>query len=190
VYVESWLTPFALGTGVLALAMFAFLAAVYLTVEASDDELRRDFKRRALAAAGVTAGVAVLLPFLPGGHDALMRERLLGSPWSMPLLFTTVSMAALAIRSLVRERYRLARVAAAGVVTLVIAGWAVAQFPFVVPPDLTIELAAAPRSTQRLVALVLGLGAVVLLPSLAYLFRVFKVQQLGNGTAGEGETEF
>jgi cytochrome d ubiquinol oxidase subunit II len=174
VYVDSWLSPFALGTGVFALAMFAFLAAVYLTVEAPDDDLRRDFRIRALAAAGVTLGVAVLLPFLAERDDRLLRERLLGSWWTVPLLFTTAAMAALAIRSLLRERYRLARVAAAGVVTLLLSGWAVAQFPFLVPPDLTIEGAAAPRSTQRLVAWALAFGAIVLIPSLAYLFKVFK----------------
>ena len=174
VYVESWLTPFAVGTGFLALAMFAFLAAVYLTVEAPDDDLRRDFRRRALAAAGVTAGVAVLLPTLAVDDSNVTRRLVAGSWWSIPLLFATAAMAAIAIRSLVRERYHLARIAAAGVVTLVLTGWAAAQFPYLVPPDLTIAAAAAPRSTQRLIAWALALGAVVLIPSLAYLFKVFK----------------
>jgi cytochrome d ubiquinol oxidase subunit II len=43
-----------------------------------------------------------------------------------------------------------------------------------VPPDLTIAEAAAPPVTLRLVLIALALGAVVLLPSLAYRFRVFK----------------
>lgn len=174
VYIESWLTPFAVGTGVFALAMFAFLAAVYLTVEAPDDDLRRDFKRRALAAAGATAALAVALPFLAARQDGLIGQRLLGSWWSVPLLFTTAAAAALAVRALMRERYRLARIAAGAVVTMLLSGWAGAQFPYLVPPDLTIAGAAAPQSTQRLVAWALGLGAVVLIPSLAYLFRVFK----------------
>jgi cytochrome d ubiquinol oxidase subunit II len=90
------------------------------------------------------------------------------------LLFATAAMAALAIRALVRERYRLARIAAAGLVSLLLTGWAVAQFPFLVPPDLTIALAAAPQSTQRLVAWALACGAIVLIPSLVYLFKIFK----------------
>jgi cytochrome bd ubiquinol oxidase subunit II len=52
-------------------------------------------------------------------------------------------------------------------------GWAVAQYPYLVPPDLTVA-AAAPAATLRLVLQAMGLGAVVLLPSLVYLFRVFK----------------
>ncbi|MGH7606826.1 MAG: cytochrome d ubiquinol oxidase subunit II, partial [Gemmatimonadales bacterium] len=48
------------------------------------------------------------------------------------------------------------------------------QYPYLVPPDLTIAASAAPRVTLELVLAALGLGALVLFPSLYYLFRVFK----------------
>jgi cytochrome d ubiquinol oxidase subunit II len=67
-----------------------------------------------------------------------------------------------------------ARVAVGALVSLIIWGWAVSQYPYLVPPDLTVESAAAPQPTLRLVLIVLGLGIVVLVPSLVYLFRVFK----------------
>ncbi|HSJ64702.1 MAG TPA: cytochrome d ubiquinol oxidase subunit II [Gemmatimonadaceae bacterium] len=174
VYVQSWLTPFALGIGVLALAMFAFLAGVYLAVESPDAALREDFRLRALVAAGATAAIAVLLPLASAGRVPIVGERLLGAWWSKPALFVTAAVAATAASALWRRRYRLARWASAGMVTLLLAGWAAAQFPLLVPPDLTIALAAAPQATQRLVAWVLGLGAFVLVPSMVYLFRVFK----------------
>lgn len=44
-------------------------------------------------------------------------------------------------------------------------------------PDVTIENAAAPESTLKLLLLALGAGAVVLLPSLLYLFQIFKRQE-------------
>jgi cytochrome d ubiquinol oxidase subunit II len=174
VYVRSWLTPFALGTGAFALAMFAFLAAVYLTVEAREDALKDDFRWRALIAAATTGTIAVFLPLLSAGTVPVMGQRLLGSWWSYPVLFGTAAVAGIAISALLRRRYRLARLAAGAVVTLLLAGWAAAQFPLLVPPDLSIALAAAPRATQRLVAWALALGAVVLIPSLVYLFRIFK----------------
>jgi cytochrome d ubiquinol oxidase subunit II len=59
-------------------------------------------------------------------------------------------------------------------VSFIVWGWAVAQYPYLVPPDLTIVAAAAPAATLRLILQAMGLGAVVLLPSLVYLFRVFK----------------
>jgi cytochrome d ubiquinol oxidase subunit II len=57
---------------------------------------------------------------------------------------------------------------------LILWGWALAQYPWLLPPDLAIHDAAAPPITLKLTIGALGLGAFVLLPSLAYLFRVFK----------------
>src|SRR6266700_1523100 len=45
-YVAPWLNPFALSVGLFALVAFAFLAAVYLTLEARERELQEDFRRR------------------------------------------------------------------------------------------------------------------------------------------------
>jgi cytochrome d ubiquinol oxidase subunit II len=59
-------------------------------------------------------------------------------------------------------------------VLCIVGGWAMAQYPYVVPPDLTIAEAASPPVTLRLVIIVLVIGAVILMPSLAYLFRIFK----------------
>src|SRR5256886_15184571 len=45
-YVASWLNPFALAVGLFALVAFAFLAAVYLTLEAAGGRgLGEDFRR-------------------------------------------------------------------------------------------------------------------------------------------------
>jgi hypothetical protein len=59
-------------------------------------------------------------------------------------------------------------------VSLILWGWALAQYPYLIPPDLTIRAAAAPRITLVLTLWILGGGALVLFPSLIYLFRVFK----------------
>ena len=61
-----------------------------------------------------------------------------------------------------------------GQVTLILWGWALAQFPYLVEPTLTIYNAAAPLVTLRVVLFALVAGAVVLLPSYYFLFRVFK----------------
>jgi cytochrome d ubiquinol oxidase subunit II len=64
VFVRPWATAFPAAVGLFALALFAFLAATYLTVETRDDELREDFRIRAIAAAGAVfacAAVALVL---------------------------------------------------------------------------------------------------------------------------------
>src|SRR5205809_2559116 len=71
-YVAPWLSPFPLSVGLFALITFAFLAAVYLTLEAHVRELQEDFRRRALAARVglVLAAVMALLFSLNGAPRA------------------------------------------------------------------------------------------------------------------------
>jgi cytochrome bd ubiquinol oxidase subunit II len=173
-YIAPWLTPFALSVGVFALVAFAFLAAVYLTLEAPEPELREDFRRRALGS-GVALGCAALLALLLS-HDGapLVREGLIFASWALPLHGLTAAAAVTALAALWRRHYRVARVAAAAQVALVFWGWGLSQYPYILPPDLTIAAAAAPDATLRAVLGALGLGAIVLFPSLYYLFRVFK----------------
>src|SRR5438093_421459 len=114
-----------------------------------------------------------------GGAHGDEAQRHWGSVFAVaslitPLLLLTGATAVTALAGLWRRRYRLARVAAAAQVSLILWGWALSQYPYILPPDLTITEAAAPAVTLRLVLGALALGAVVLLPSLYYLFRVFK----------------
>ena len=54
-------SPFTITSGALALALFSFLAATYLTVEAEGDvKLQDDFRRRALWAAGAAVAAALV----------------------------------------------------------------------------------------------------------------------------------
>jgi cytochrome d ubiquinol oxidase subunit II len=59
-------------------------------------------------------------------------------------------------------------------VSCIIWGWGLAQYPYLLPPDLTYAAAAAPPITLKLVLGALAAGLLVLVPSLYYLFRVFK----------------
>src|SRR5207253_2707665 len=73
-----------------------------------------------------------------------------------------------------RSRPRVARIAVAAQVIFVLWAWAVGQWPYLVPPDLTIADAAAPNATLTALLVVTGIGSLLLLPSLWFLFRVFK----------------
>jgi cytochrome d ubiquinol oxidase subunit II len=173
-----WLAPFPLASGLFALALFAFLAAVYLTVDAGDDRaLQEDFRRRALAA-GVLSGALALATFLLARDGApLVREGLSRRSWSWPLHIVTAAAALTALYALLFRKWRLARAAAAAQVAFVVLGWGASQFPYLVVPTLTLRSASAPRATQGLLLGALGAGLVVLLPSLWLLFRVFKSRE-------------
>ena len=188
-YVRPWLTPFALAVGVMTLALFSFLAAVYLTVEAEGDPaLQQDFRQRALLAAGASL-VTALIALLVGGMRGGVMGRLVGTGWSLPLLSASALAAGVAIMALVQRRYRLARLAAGAQVTLILWGWALAQFPLIVPPNLTIDDAAAPPRVLAQTLAVLAGGAVILIPSLWYLIRVFKTGRRATAAMGSDSIE-
>src|SRR5262249_39814207 len=171
-FFRPWLAPFPLGVGAMALVLFAFLAAVYLTNE-SEGALREDFRVRGLGA-GAALGV------LAFGALALAREGaplvwagLSARPWSLPLhaFIATVALGALA--ALWLRAYVFARVLAVIQVALVVWGWGLGQFPLLLPPDITFSEAAAPPAVLRAVLGALVAGAVVLVPSLWALSGVF-----------------
>jgi cytochrome d ubiquinol oxidase subunit II len=115
-----------------------------------------------------------LLVFLTSRDGAPAMFHGLTHWWAPLLLVCTAACASAALAALWRRRFALARVAAIGQVTTILLGWSLAQYPHLIYPDLTVHNAAAPEITLRLLLIALGLGAVVLLPSLYYLFRVFK----------------
>ncbi len=171
-----WLTPVAIAMGLLALAICAELAAVYLTNE-TEGELREDFRRRALLSAAAVVTLSLLmLPLLamqaPHVLIALLSLR------AVPVLGAGAVCAIGAGLALLRGRYRLARAATVGQAACVVGGWALAQYPFIIYPDVTIANAAAPATTLRFVLYTLPIGLAVLLPSLWYLFKVFKGEHI------------
>lgn len=179
-FVRSWLAPFPLAVGLFALALFAFLAAVYLTVEASEGELQEDFRWRALLS-GVIVGVFALTVFILAKEGApTVRAGISRTWWALGLHILTAIFATSAFVALWTRRYRSARFCAAAQVTMILLGWAFAQFPNIVEPHITISSAAAPRLTLELLLTALMLGAIVLFPSYYYLFRIFKLTRSGG----------
>ncbi len=180
VFVAPWAAPFPLAVGVLALALFAFLAAVYLTVEASDDALREDFRRRAFGAAAAVFVSAAGAFGVAYWEAPRVRWGLTVSHWALAVHVVTGIAAVTTIFALWQRRWTLARFAAAAQVSLILWGWALAQYPYLIPQTLTIRNAASPRATLELLAWALMAGAMVLLPSLLYLFRTFSAASSGQ----------
>jgi cytochrome d ubiquinol oxidase subunit II len=181
-FIEPWLAPFPLAVGLFALALFTFLGAVYLILETQQQAIREDFRRRAITSALVASGFAMVVLILSRQGAPGVWDGLTGSWWSLPLLGLTAASGLAAVVMLWKRRYYAARAAAAAEVTFVLWGWALAQYPYLVEPSLTIEGAAAPEATLRLILVALVAGALILFPSLYYLYRVFKARALfGSG---------
>jgi cytochrome d ubiquinol oxidase subunit II len=176
-FFAGWLTPFALTCGLFALALFAFLAATYMTVDTEGQpDLQNDFRLRATWAQTALIPLAIIVFVTSKSGAPLMYQGL--TNWWAPLLLGWTALSAItAALALWSRRFYLARIAAVAQVTFILLGWGLAQFPHLVTPDVTIQNAAAPESTLKLLLLALGAGAVVLLPSLFYLFQIFKGQE-------------
>jgi cytochrome d ubiquinol oxidase subunit II len=173
---SSWTSPLSLFAGLFALTICAYLAATYLTVEAiqrDEGELERDFRSRALVA-GVLAGLLAAVGLVLVRSEA----RVLWEGMRQAGLLLALVSAVAGVGSLIAvwtRRYRLARLGAIVAVASVLFGWGVAQWPYLIVPDVTVTAAAAPEGTLRVVIVGYALGGAVLAPSLFLLFRIFKI---------------
>ncbi|MGI8920295.1 MAG: cytochrome d ubiquinol oxidase subunit II [Solirubrobacteraceae bacterium] len=178
---SSWLNPTSLLVGTLAVAASAYLAAVYLAADATrlrEGELERQFRARALAAGLVAGAVAIggLLVVHADAHrlyHGLVRGGALGG------VIVSLLAGATTLALVWARRFEAARYTAALAVAAVIAAWALAQNPTLLP-GLTIQQAAASHDT--LVALIVAVlaGGVILFPSLALLFRLVLAGRLDH----------
>jgi cytochrome d ubiquinol oxidase subunit II len=172
-YLSEWLAPFPFAVGAMLLALCAYLAAIYMTVETSG-ALREDFRRRALAAGVAVGACALLAGFLARFEAPAIGEPLFSSNWALPF-HTVTGVAALgALGALATRRFRLARLLAVLQTSLIILGWGLAQYPYLITPDLTIQNAAASDDVLRVILTILVCGSIVLVPSFWWLYRVFK----------------
>ena len=167
-FFAGWTGAFAIGVGLFAQGLFAFLAAAYLCVESEGEPaLQSDFRWRALLS-GVSLAPAAALVYILA--PAYLLEGL--TQWW--LLLSTSVLALAALSAFWKRRFRAARVLAAGQVALILIGWMAAQYPHLVVPDMTLYDTATDSDTLRLLMWTLAAGSVLLFPSFAYLFVVFK----------------
>ena len=171
---SSWLNATSVTVGVLAVLTGAYLAAVYMaadSVRAQLPDMERAFRARALGAGVLAGAVAVgALPVLaadaPDLYDGL--DHGLG----LACVIGSAMFGAITLALVWASRFDAARWTAAAAVVAVVVGWAAAQSPDLLPGELTLEQAAAGDATLVAFLASLAVGALVLVPSLVYLYRL------------------
>jgi cytochrome bd ubiquinol oxidase subunit II len=171
---NGWTTPFALTIGALALSLCAVLAALNLIVEAQradEAELVEAFRRRAMIAGAITlvldAGAFALSPF----EAPVLLNGMLAH--ALPLVILTGLIGLSAAAALFLRRYRLARMLGITGTAFIFGSWGLSQLPYLIPVNVTVTNAASPPSTLLALLVGTGIGMVLLLPSLWFLFHVF-----------------
>jgi len=187
---SSWTGATSLVVGALFVASCAFLAAVFLTVDArraGDAALADWFGVRALAAgavAGALAGVGLVVLHADARplFDGLLDE-------GLPLAILSALCGVGALVALARDAPRIARVLAVGAVAAVIWGWGAAQYPYLLPESLTVSEAAAPDGTLVALLVVFGAAALFVVPALVLLFTLHQRSLLGEMPARDAPPE-
>src|SRR5580698_6123487 len=170
-FLSTWLQPFPLIVGLLALSLFAYLSACYLTVETDDSELQGDFRKRALFS-GFVSVMAAFATYLVAENSAQrILDGLSRSPDCLLIEVGAAIATLVAFQALLSRSYPRARIAAAAQVGLIVIGWGFAQYPYVVRPELTIFNCASPPNILVDIEIVVALGGVILIPSLIQIGR-------------------
>ena len=173
-FLRAWFHPFPLVVGLLSLSLFAYLSACYLTIEAEDRALQSDFRTRALTSGVISIILAACTYIMAGGSAHGIKDGLWSNPYAWLVEIGAGIATIVAFHALWSRYFLRARIAAAAQVTFILLGWGIAQFPYLVRPEITIYNGASPRPVLSSLTIAVTIGAVVLLPSLALLFYVFK----------------
>ena len=180
IFVRPWLAPWPLAVGGLSLALVTFLAAVYLTVEASEQNLKRDFRVKAIVAWGATVLFGIIALTLARREAPSIYQGLVHTGLGHVLIGFTTFAAIASLGTIRTGRDRMARITAAALAIGILWGWASAQYPYIVVPSMTL-FDSAPPNTMSLLLASLFLGALLLFPSLYALYRLFKGGRVQDG---------
>jgi cytochrome d ubiquinol oxidase subunit II len=175
--VTSWLNPTSVAAGALAVAMGAYLSAVYLVAEARRralNHLEPYFQIRAVVA-GLAGGAALAALW---ADEPAMFHRVVTR--SLPLVAAGVLALALSFAFARRGVMRGLRVLAAAGVSALVWSWAVAQTPYLLPFSLTISDGAGGPATLRWLLIWVGVAALTVMPALALLYVLDQRGELGE----------
>lgn len=171
--IGSWVNPTSTIGGAIAVGTCIFLAGTFLLADADRAGAGHLVERlRALTlAVGLSTGAVVLGALVVLERDApTLSAGLQGR--AAPLIILSAVAGIATVWFLWRRRYVAARLTAVIAVATVVAGWGLGQYPWMLVDEVTIADAAGAPATLRALLVVVGLAGVIVLPSLAYLYRL------------------
>lgn len=171
----GWLTPFGVAVGIMAVLQCATLAAVYLTAEAHVRQEQRfvaSYRRKALISSVLVSALGLLCISLSASQAPWLWNGM--QAHAFPFVIGTVVMGTLVLLMLFIRRYRLASLFIVLETALMLISWGVSQYPYIIPPALTIQQAANPSDVTTVILAAMIIGMLLVLPALFFLFKIFK----------------
>src|SRR6266496_2510753 len=176
---SDWLTPFTLTIGAMALTLCVTISAIYLTVEATsrgETELAEAFRLRGLIAGALTAALGLLGLILSPSEAAFLWHGMLDK--AIPIVIVTMLVGVAAAAALWFRRYGWARILIVAEAAFLLLSWGVSQYPYIIPPDVTAANASSPQETQVFLLVGIIIALIIVVPSLWFLFYVFKLKKV------------
>ncbi len=174
-HLTGWISPLSVFSAFFGVGICAYLASVYMTREAhiaGDAALKERWRLRAMATGlwmGALSAAGLGLMAADAPH---LWEGFKARAW--PLIGGSAAAGCFSLWALWRSRFTVAALGAAATVASVVIGGGLALYPALVPPQVTVESARAPREVLWALVASVAVGAVILIPSLVLLFRLFK----------------
>ena len=182
-----WTGPTSLLTGALFVAVCAYLAAVFLTREASrrgDQRLRRYFAVRAAAAGAISGALALATLIQIRSASPALFHGLTHRGLALVIISGACGLAVIA--SLATGRSQALRPLSVLGVAAVVWGWGVAQYPALLPgTGLTLTTGSAPHSILVTVVVIFVVAAVLVGPSFLLLYSLHGRQLLEGESHAE-----
>jgi len=179
--IASWWNPTSVVTGVLAVAVGCYLAAVYLTedaVRAGDERLANQFRFRAMATGVVIGGIGLIDLYVIATQSPRLWDQMSGGR-GLPAVVLSFVAGIVSLILLWLRAYIAVRVSAALAVVSMIWAWGLGQYAEMLP-GLTVSEAAAPDNVIVTVLGSLAVGSVLLIPSLWWLYSLAQREPSGS----------
>jgi cytochrome d ubiquinol oxidase subunit II len=171
---ESWTNATSIFAGLMAVTVGAYTAAVFLAgdaVRARMPDLADAFRRRALGAA-LVAGALSIAGLVVVREDARDLYDGLTSGLGLVSVIAAIVIGVVTLGLIVTRRFEIARYTSGLAVGAVLVGMALAMRPDFLPGELSFDDAAAGDATLIATLVVLVLALAVIVPSIAWLFRL------------------
>jgi len=180
-YVSPWFNLFSVSIGIFLVALFGFLASVFLIGDSTDEALVKEFvkkSKRANIATVLTGGLVFLTSYIEKVNFA---NNFLTNPLSIALIAAATLSLPVLWKILDGAHKWLSRVVAGAQLLFILGAFYAVYFPTIVrfkdAKDLTLLNSHAPEITLSYLGWALILGSLIIFPSLYYLLKVFKIEK-------------
>lgn len=186
IFMAPWLNWFTLVTGIFVTILFGWLASIYLTGETKNGTETSVFTRltEVLYILLIVSGLSVFI--VAEAYNLNFLAEFIKSPVSIGCVIAATIVIPFLWKAVRKRNIIISRILAGLQTAFIITGWYAIQFPIMVyqseVPDLTVYNSRAPESTMIMLFWALIIGILIIFPSIGYLMKVFKFDNLPTQT--------